>query len=324
MGVIEVDRARARGPRLIAGRPWADTVLDDAVAALGRGFLEPAIPALVATRADPELRALRVEALAKAAVGVTGGIEALLERDRVNPDLWLWLGRARVEEAWEIKPDVRARAVQAGRLRTFHQAMESARAPLLAAAQLLPGDPVPWTCLLWMALALESPREEKDSLWAEAWRRHPSLYAAHVVRLMTLSPGWGGTSQEMFEFARGAGRFAPVGDPLWALLPLAHFEHVAGERSGRSRAWGTFDVQREISAASGRWHDGRGSRPHPRAVEAHNAFGAAFYLAEMRRPARGHLSRTGGRFSDMPWSHLGDPAREFHKACSRLNVITNG
>ncbi|WP_248958781.1 hypothetical protein [Sphaerisporangium perillae] len=324
MGVIEVDRARARGPRLIASRPWADTVLDEAVAALGRGYLEPALPALVATRADPEVRALRVEALAKAAVGLTGGITALLERDRVNPDLWLWLGRTRVEEAWEIKPDVRARAVQADRMRMFHRAMESARAPLLAAAQLLPADPAPWVSLLWVTLGLERPREEKDSLWGEAWSRHPTLYATSVARLVTLSPGWGGTSQEMFDFARAAGATAPDGDPLSALLPLAYFEHVAGERPGRSRSWVSYDVQREISSAAGRWHQSRGARPHPRAVEAHNAFGAAFYLADMRRPARGHLSRTGGRFSVMPWSHLGDPAKEFHKACSRLNVITNG
>ncbi len=324
MGVIEVDRARARGPRLIASRPWADTVLDDAVNALGRGYLEPAIPALVATRGDPEVRALRVEALAKAAVGLAGGIEALLSRDRVNPDLWLWLGRTRVEEAWEIKPDVRARAVQADRMRVFHQAMEAARGPLLAAAQLMPADPAPWVSLLWLALGLERPREEKDSIWSEASRRHRTLFAANAARLVTLSPGWGGTSQEMFDFARAAGRQASDGDPLAALLPLAYFEHVANERSGRSRAWVSYEVQREITSAAGRWHETRGGRAHPRAVEAHNAFGAAFYLADMRRPARGHLTRTGGRFSVLPWSHLGDPAKEFHKACSRLNVITNG
>jgi hypothetical protein len=324
MGVIEVDRARARGPRLIASRPWADTVLDDAVTALGRGYLEPAIPALVATRGDPEVRALRVEALARAAVGLTGGIEALLSRDRVNPDLWLWLGRTRVEEAWEIRPDVRARAVQADRLRMFHQAMESARAPLLAAARLMPADPAPWVALLWLALGLERPREEKDHLWAEAARRHRTLFAAHLARLITLSPGWGGTSQEMLGFARYAGSHAPDGDPLAALVPLAYFEHVAGERSGRSRGWSSFEVQREITSAAGRWHQARGTRAHPRALEAHNAFGAAFYLADMRRPARGHLSRTEGRFSALPWSHLGDPEKEFHKARARLNVVTSG
>ncbi|MEU9884618.1 hypothetical protein [Sphaerisporangium sp. NPDC051011] len=85
----------------------------------------------------------------------------------------------------------------------------------------------------------------------------------------------------------------------------------------------SYEVQREITAAAGRWHGERGS-PHPRAVEAHNVFGAAFYLADLRRPARGHLARTYGRFGTTPWSYLGDPGREYHKACSRLNVITNG
>ncbi|MFC4589379.1 hypothetical protein [Sphaerisporangium corydalis] len=292
--------------------------------ALGRGYLEPAIPALVASRGDPEVRALRVEALSRAAVGLTDGIEALISRDRVNPDLWLWLGRTRVEEAWEIKPDVRARAVQADRTRVFHRAMEAARGPLLTAAQLMPADPAPWASLLWLALGMDRPREEKDSIWAESWRRHRTLFASGVARLITLSPGWGGTSQEMFDFARTAARQAPAGDPMAALLPLAYFEHVEGERSGRSRAWISYEVQREITAAAGQWHEARGARPHPRAVEAHNAFGAAFYLADMRRPARGHLSRTDGRFSALPWSHLGDPAREFTKACSRLNVITSG
>ncbi|MDH2428247.1 hypothetical protein [Sphaerisporangium sp. TRM90804] len=324
MGVIEVDRARARGPRLIASRPWIDPVLDEAVKALAHGYLEPALPALVGSRADPELRALRVEALGRAAVGLTEGIEALLARDPANPELCLWLGRARVEEAWTLKPDVRARAVQAGRIRLFHQAMESARGPLLTAARVMPYDPAPWVCLMWLALGLEASRQEKDSLWEEASGRHRGLYAAHAARLVTLSPGWGGTSHEMFDFARATLSWAPSGDPIAALLPLAYFEHIAGEGAGRTRLWYSYEVQRELTLAAGRWNGSRAAQPHPRAVEAHNAFGAAFYLADMRRPARGHLTRTAGRFSVLPWSHLGDPGKEFRRACGRLNVVTPG
>ncbi|MEV6981207.1 hypothetical protein AB0M95_08095 [Sphaerisporangium sp. NPDC051017] len=84
MGVIEVDRARARGPRLIASRPWADTVLDDAVDALGRGYLEPAIPALVATRGEPEVRALRAEGQARGHLARTYG--------RFGTTPWSYLG----------------------------------------------------------------------------------------------------------------------------------------------------------------------------------------------------------------------------------------
>lgn len=298
-------------------------MLDTAVAEVHRGKLEAGIPALAATRGDPEVRSLRIEALSRAAIGSSGSIEALAARDQPNPDLWLWLGRTRVEEAWAVKPDVRARAVQAHRLQAFHAAMELARQPLLTAAGLFPGDPVPWECLLWLALGLERPRADKDAVWFECVRRWPTLFSANVARMTTLSPGWGGTAQDMFEFARETAARAPEGSPLAALVPLAHFEHVVSERVPLSRgAWFPFDAQREIVSAAGTWSERRLGGAHPRSIEAHNAFGAAFYLADLRRPARGHLARTAGRFSRLPWSHLGDPAQQFLRACGRLNLIT--
>jgi hypothetical protein len=309
---------------VIPDRPWTDTVLDEAVAAVRRGSVEAGIPTLAATRGDPELRSLRIEALSRAAVGSSEAIEALVVGDQPNPDLWLWLGRTRVEEAWELKPDVRARAVQAHRLQAFHAAMELARQPLLSAAGLFSADPVPWECMLWLALGLERPRTDKDSVWNECARRWPTLFSAHVARMITLSPGWGGSAQEMLEFARTVTAGAPEGTPLPALIPLAHFENVASERTPMSRAgWFSFDVQREIVSAAAGWTERRLGGAHARSIEAHNAFGAAFYLADLRRPARGHLARTGGRFSRLPWSHLGDPEQQFMRACGRLNVITS-
>ncbi|GII79858.1 hypothetical protein Sru01_48400 [Sphaerisporangium rufum] len=297
-------------------------MLDEAVQALGQGYLEPAVHALLGSRGDPEVRALRAEALGKAAAGLSGHIETLVARDRADPDLWLWLARTRIEEAWQIRPDARARAVQADRLGMFRGTMESARAPLHTAARLTPDDPVPWVCLLWLATGLERPMAEREAIYQEAVVRAPRLFATAVARLVSLSPGRGGTSQEMLAFARTAAAHAAAGDPMSGLLPIAYFEHMSGEQVSRSRLWDSFEVQREIAAASGRWHDGRGQGPHPRTVELHNAFGAAFYLADMRRPARGHLARTGGRFSAMPWSHLGDARKEYTKACSRLKIVS--
>jgi hypothetical protein len=226
-----------------------------------------------------------------------------------------------VEEAWEQKPDVRARAVQAHRYQAFYQAMDSARQPLLTAAGMMPDDPVPWEAMMWVGLGLERPRADKDAVWSEAVRRHPTLFSANLARLLTLSPAWGGTVKEMLEFAREVTARSPEGDPLPALLALAHFEQVAAERTPMTRGgWFSDAVLREIVSAASRWWE-RG--PHPRAVEAHNIFGAAFYLADLRRPARGHLSRTGGRASRLPWTHLGDPGQHFLRACSRLNVPTD-
>lgn len=321
MGATEVARVRVRAAQVVAERPWADPALDQAVDAVRRRYLHVGVGLLAATRLDPELRAQRVEALARAAIGQSRDVMALLAQDQSNPDLWLWLGRTLVEEAWLLRPDVRARSAQAGRVRRFHQAMERAREPLRAAATLLPTDPVPWECLMWMALGLDAPRAEKDALWLECARRFPTLYPANVARLITLSPSWGGTTAEMFEFARVAVSRSIEGDPLPALVPLAHFERNA-ERSG-GRHWFDDEALREIVSAAGSWVERRRIMPHPRAIEAHNVFGAAFYLADLRRPARGHLVRTGGRFSRLPWSHLGDPRQQYLRACGRLNIAAS-
>ncbi|GGO03797.1 hypothetical protein GCM10010116_07410 [Microbispora rosea subsp. aerata] len=296
-------------------------MLDQAVEAVLRGDLRAAVAVLADSRGDPEVRALRVEALSRAAAGASRSIEALLAYDQGNPDLWLWLGRVRLEEAWELRPDVRARAVQADRLHAYRTAMDQARQPLLTAATLAPGDPVPWECLMWLAIGLDRPRGDKDAVWYECSRRWPTLYPAAVARLITLSPGWGGTAQEMLGFARAAAAQAPEGSPLPALVPLAHFEIVAAGRTPMTRGgWFSFETQREIVSAAGRWTERQFGGAHPRSIEAHNVFGAAFYLSDLRRPARGHLARTGGRFSRLPWSHLGDPGQQYRRACARLNL----
>jgi hypothetical protein len=63
---------------------------------------------------------------------------------------------------------------------------------------------------------------------------------------MTLSPAWGGSAQEMLRFAREAVSRAPDGDPMPALLPLAHLEQVAAERSPMSRGgWFSDEALRE-------------------------------------------------------------------------------
>jgi hypothetical protein len=175
--------------------------------------------------------------------------------------------------------------------------------------------------MMWLALGLDRGRSDKDSVWLECSRRWPTLYGAAIARMVTLSPDWGGSTQEMLEFALLAAAHAPEGSPLPALLPLAHFELVASERTPISRGgWFSFDVQREMTSAAGQWSERRLGGAHPRAIEAHNAFGAAFFLADLRRPARGHLLRTEGRFSKLPWSHLGDPAQHYLRACARLKV----
>lgn len=308
--------------QVIRGRPWIDAVLDHAVQAVDDRYLRVGAWALAQSRHDPEWRSLRVEALARAAVGWSASIEGLISEDPGNPDLWLWLGRTLIEEAWKIRPDPRARAVQAAAYGAYNEKMESARRPLLRAAELWTDDPVPWEAMLWLALGLDAEQREKDLLWERVCERCPTLYGAHVARVMTLSPQWGGNSDAMFDFARVAGVTAHRSDPRAALLPLAYFEYFMQERTSILRStsgWFDDSEARDVAAAACGWFEG--AQPHPRTIEAHNLFGAAFHLADARRPARQHLGRTHGRPSTLPWTYIGsDEVDAFSKACRQLNI----
>lgn len=313
---------RPRAARVIRGRPWRDPILDHAVEAVRDRYMRVGVSALAESRAHPELRSQRVEALSKAAAGWSRGVESLLAEDPSNPDLWLWLGRTRVEEAWLMRPDARARSVQTAAYTAYTKKMRSAREPLMTAAERWPEDPVPWEAMLWMALGLDLDREDKDALWAQVQRRWPTLYAAHVARVVTLSPQWGGLPEEMFDFARVSMGTAPREDPRAALIPLAYFEYFIQERSGiirGSSSWFSSEECRDVEAAARGWFEG--AHPHPRTIEAHNLFGAAFHLADARRPARQHLNRTYGRPSTLPWTYLGgDEGDQYAKACRQLNL----
>jgi hypothetical protein len=313
---------------VIRGRPWTDPLLDEAIDAVHDRYLRVAMAALAETRHNPELRSLRVEALAKAATGWSHGIESLLQADPANPDLWLWLGRTRVEEAWDIRPAPRGRAVQAAAYKSFSKMMQSARDPLMKAADKLPDDPVPWESMMWVGLALEMEPEDKDKLWRQAERRCPTLYGAHVARVLSLSPQWGGVAEAMFDFARLSMSMAGKEDPRAALIPLAYFEFFVQERSGIIRgasSWFSEEEIRDVESAARGWFSGvaGGPRAHPRTIEAHNLFGAAFHLGDARRPARQHLNRTSGRPSRLPWTYLGgNEVDQYLKACRQLNLVT--
>lgn len=326
-----VPSGRTRHGQVIPDRPWADPVLDQAVDAVRERYLRTAVSCIAQTRRDPEHRSLRVEALARAARGWSQGIESMLRDDPGNPDLLLWLGRTRIEEAWQVRPTSRGRAVQAADYRAFTKMVQSARSPLMAAAEHLPDDPVPWESMMWAGLALELEPAHRDDLWRRARERCPTLYGANAARVITLSPQWGGVAEEMFDFARVAASTAGREDPRAALMPLAYFEHFVQERSGilrGSSSWFSDDEVREVETAARGWFSGTGQpgpagRVHPRTIEAHNLFGAAFYLGDARRPARQHLARTDGRPSRLPWSYLGgDALAQYVKACRHLKIMS--
>ncbi|GAA3747717.1 hypothetical protein HDA32_001552 [Spinactinospora alkalitolerans] len=319
----------------IVGRTWHDIALDAGVDAVSEGYLAAGTALLRETREDPELRAQRVEALGRAAVGRSGGITELLTEDATEADatdILLWLGRTLIDEAWQIRGGGWAETVGRDRFKLFRATLANAREPLLAAAELDTADPVPWECMQWLALGLELERDHKDAIWRNIAERCPTLMSAHWGRLQVLAEKWGGSHEEMFDFARQVVDAAPAGQPLTAMLPLAHAEYLLRERrplleSGESRAFVRFSVDHytmeiveELEAAANKWT--ATMAPHPRGLEAHHLFGAILADCGLDDAARPHLERVGDRLHVIPWSYLGagSAGEEFSDALQRLGI----
>lgn len=299
---------------VVVGRCWDNMVLDAGVEAVEEGHLAAGTALLRESRNNPELRALYVDALSSAAVGRSAQIHALLSPDTEEhdaADILLWLGRTLIDEAWRIRGDGVASTVSRERFKLFFATLAQARDPLLAAAEINPDDPVPWSCLQWFALGMQLDREEKDYIWQRVIERCPTLFPAHWARIQVLAPKWGGNIEEMMEFARGSVDLAPEGNPLTAMIALAHeerFSQCIRDLAHRKRFLSALrvfltyydeDVTAELQAAAAKWCTR--PVPHPRDLEAHHLFGWSFYQTSARDHARWHLYQVGNRLHRAMW-----------------------
>lgn len=302
-------RARRREPA------WRDAVLAAALPKVRGGDLRAGLELLAGTRDDAETRCLYLENLTDAALGQAARLAELSAADPADPDLCLWLGSTRVGEAWKARSAYRAEYVEAERFGRFWRLLALAGPPLHRAAELLPADPVPWDRLQWHGLGMQLERDELDRVWRELTARDPSLYAGHISRSQVLCKKWWGSDAEVLDFAETAVAAAEPGDPVTAVLAVAHLE--IGVEIG---TWDDLNgylarpsVHAALVEAADRWLSAE--RPHPRNLEAHHIFGAAFYRAGDHDRARRHfvqVGRTGA--PDRAWAYADAPDRLLARA----------
>nr|WP_042190721.1 hypothetical protein [Kibdelosporangium sp. MJ126-NF4]CEL19537.1 hypothetical protein [Kibdelosporangium sp. MJ126-NF4]CTQ94663.1 hypothetical protein [Kibdelosporangium sp. MJ126-NF4] len=321
MGLFGRKRAALPRREVIWGHCYEDDLLDAAEAELREGKLNAAVTVLVDSRDDPESRCLRLDELGHHLVGSADEIAELAAQHR-DPELMLLAGDAYIGEAWAIRGSGWGSSVGEDRAKMFLGTLEKARGPLETAAELVPDDPAPWAQLLTMAMGLGLDRAEQDAIWAETVKRGPTLYPAHWTRLQVLAAKWYGSHEEMAQFAIDTANNAPVGDPVTAMVVVAHFElfiQAAAQAERESRNPNLLAMaerafkkrQQDIEAASNRWL--QDERPHPRTFEAHNYFAAASGLAGDKDRAFLHLLGMHDRLSGRPWNIFADDPEEAYQ-----------
>ncbi|MCE0539531.1 hypothetical protein LWF15_28930 [Kineosporia rhizophila] len=266
-----------------------------------------------------------------------GAVDVLRERcahphthpdDRV--DLLALLGTTLVDVAWEIRGSGPASSVRKSAWPDFREILTEADEILVAALRMVPHHPDAATFRLFTALGLGVRSDEWWNRFEVARAAHPTLYAAHRAMLTALCAKWYGSDELMFDFGRSVAEQAPPGDPLVAMLPLAHAEYLCSVMMGRNTPGGPspeaarMDDEEAVMAASWKWA-GDGSRPaptHAHALRAHNLFG--WFLGTSSRfqdRGRWHLEQTRHRYHSMPWSFVADdPQGAYAELCVRLGV----
>ncbi|ONI88977.1 hypothetical protein ALI144C_05590 [Actinosynnema sp. ALI-1.44] len=332
MGLFGRKRSGLPQREVIQGHTYEDAVLDAAVRSAQDGEVGPALSALAESRGRPEVRALRVRVLAEAFVGRAESLQAKAFSSD-DPDAWLLAGSTFVEEAWAIRGHGWASSVGQDRFRMFFATLRKAIGPLNQAADGLAKDAVPWAEMQRAALGLQADRDEMDAIWREIAARSQTLYPAYYTRLQILAKKWGGSHEEMLAFARLSTDAAAQGDPLAAMIPIAHFEVLLADQNELVNTKHTIKaamlpttyfakVRAEIDAASEKWMVAI-PRSHPRALEAHNAFAAAYVLAVEPVRARAHLVAMRDHLHDLPWNYFIDHDKlrdEYLKAYTKFVV----
>ncbi|MBO1418192.1 hypothetical protein J0670_26740 [Streptomyces sp. FH025] len=251
------------------------------------------------------------------AISDVPGVEQWTARaiaDAPDDALPLLLSGARhVNWAWEARTGARAKHVTEEQWKLFHERLEVAEEQLLEAAEREPGWLAPWYFLQISARGASLGPEVATARFEAAVRRTPGHPGSHRQRLQQLCAKWGGSHDEMHEFARSAMLAAPEGSPLGELVVLAHLERWLDLPDGEDRAYlSSPTVLAELQEAAFR------SVLHPDFVPARgwqasfNTFAMAFSLADQRKTARLLFDALDGFVTESPWHYLsGDPVKAF-------------
>ncbi|WP_316524432.1 hypothetical protein [Kitasatospora brasiliensis] len=234
--------------------------------------------------------------------------------DTPDDTLLLLLSGARhVQWGWEARTGGWAKDVTEERWKLFHKRLDIAEEQLLEVAEREPSWHAPWSFLQRSALGASLGPEVAACRFEAAVRRAPGIVGPYRTRLQQLSAKWGGSHEEMHEFARATMLAAPEGSQLGELVALAHLEHWLALPEGEDGAYLTSPaVVAGLQEAAFR------SVLHPDFIpvrgwqRSFNAFAMAFSLADQPKTARLLFDALDNCVTDAPWHYLaGDPVRSF-------------
>lgn len=226
-------------------------------------------------------------------------------------------GAHAIEWAWQARGTAFAKDTSQAQFQMFARRLKLAEDCLNEAVERDRDDPTGWALLITTAMGRGLGVNEARRRFAEAIARHRWHVGAHLRLLTQLKAKWGGSHDEMHQFADGTVAGAPPGSPLGMLVVEAHLERWLGLPAGEDVA---HLRQPEVRAALHQAADRSVRHPayqrRPGWPAAYNRFAMAFWVAGEYDAAAGQFDAIGDLITEWPWDCLNDGPRAFVKARS--------
>lgn len=240
--------------------------------------------------------------------------------DPTCPDGWLIRGERRISWAAEARGTGRADTVSEDQWQLWGQRLYRAESDLLWAAELLPQDPTPHSCLITTANGLSRGDEAIVEHFDQALARSPQDARAFFRATVALTEKWSGSHDQMFGIARRAANLARPANDLAPVLIKAHVERWLYFQSFDQDAEGarghlkSLEVLREVAALFDQimLHDVYAERADT--AHSFNLPAFWFYLTRDRKRLARSLELIRGDYTEAPWHYLGDPGEMIQAA----------
>jgi hypothetical protein len=226
----------------------ADPVLDRLGRDLMMGYWQTASDFLAPVE-DANER-MTVVQLVAAWAGRPRFLDAWVAAAPLNAQAWLVRGVHAVQWAWQARGGAHAGQATDRADPPFVERLQHAEKDLLQAAQLDPHDPTPHAELITVGMGLGQPAGQIEQHFQHAIARAADHCYAHWAFLQAVSPKWGGSNDQLFEFARLVLASCPEGSPLALLVASAHLEYLAAQAGALESpaALGKYFARPEVRA----------------------------------------------------------------------------
>jgi hypothetical protein len=224
-------------------------------------------------------------------------------------------GAHEVHWAWEARSGRHAKYVSAEQRRTFVDRLRMAESHLDESAERDPSDPAPWAQLISCGMGRQVGRAEAMRRFHEVTARHRWHVGAHLRMLQQLCEKWGGSHEEMHEFADQTLADMPAGSSIGSVVAWAHFEQWTRLPASEKDAYNSRpEVATRIAEAADR------SVRHPDYVRrpgwpnAHAIFACTFNTTSQWAAAAEQFDILGDLVTKLPWAYFSlGPVHKFER-----------